>query len=80
VNRLLLYIGPALRRMRQQRQMRQVDLAGRARITKAMMSAYERRRRFPSLRTLSKILDGLYANVTDLGAAMDEIERQVRRR
>jgi transcriptional regulator with XRE-family HTH domain len=69
VNRLLRFLGPALRLMRQRRRMRQVDLAGRARITKQMLSTYERRRRFPSLRTLSKILDALYANVSDLGAA-----------
>jgi transcriptional regulator with XRE-family HTH domain len=80
VNRLLRFLGPALRLMRLRRRMRQVDLAGRARITKQMLSGYERRKRYPSLRTLSKILDGLYATVRDLGEVMDEIERQAQRR
>jgi transcriptional regulator with XRE-family HTH domain len=66
VNRLLRYLGPALRLMRLRRGMRQYDLAGRAQITKAMLSAYENRRRVPSLRTLSKLLDALDARLLDL--------------
>lgn len=76
MNRLLRFLGPALRLMRERRDMRQCDLAGRARITKAMLSAYERRRRLPSLRTLSKLLDALDARLLDLGRTVEEVEAE----
>lgn len=59
MNRLLRHLGPALRLMRERRDIRQCDLAGRARITKAMLSQYENRQQYPSLPTLSKLLDAL---------------------
>jgi transcriptional regulator with XRE-family HTH domain len=71
-HRLLRFLGPALRLMRLRRGMRQCDLAGRARVTKAMLSAYERSRRLPSLRTLSKLLDARDARLLDLGVASNE--------
>jgi transcriptional regulator with XRE-family HTH domain len=80
MNRLLRFLGPALRLMRQRRDMRQCDLAGRARITKAMLSRYERRRQYPSLPTLSKLLDALYATLADLGEAVAYVERESQQR
>lgn len=77
---LLQFIGPALRLMRVRQGMRQCDLAGRAGVTKAMLSAYERRRRLPSLPTLSKLLDALYATLADLGKALAYVERESQRR
>lgn len=79
MNRLLRFLGPALRLMRQQRRMRLADLAGRARVTKAMLSKYENRRQYPSIRTLSKLLDALYATLADLGEAVADVERQSQR-
>ena len=76
MNRLLRFLGPALRLMRVRRGMRQSDLAGRALVTKAMLSAYENRRRLPSLRTLSRLLDALDARLLDLGAAVEQVQQK----
>lgn len=65
--------------MRQRRRMRLSDLAGRARVTEAMLSRYENRRQLPSVRTLSKLLDALDAHLLDLGAAVQYVERQSQR-
>lgn len=45
---LLRFIGSALRLLRHQRGIRQYEAARRARVTKAVLSAYENRRRLPS--------------------------------
>lgn len=73
---LLRRIGPALRLLRQQRGLRQVEAARRAGVTKAMLSAFERCRRLPSLRTLDKILAALDARLLDLGAAVERVQQQ----
>lgn len=74
VNRLQRTIGPALCLMRRERGLRQNRVAELAGITKPMLSAYERRRRLPSLRTLSKLLDALDARLLDLGRAVQKVE------
>lgn len=68
-------IGPALRRMRQRRGMQQKQLASRAGITPAMLSAFELRRRLPSIRTLANLLDALDARLLDLGRAVEQVAR-----
>lgn len=73
---LLRRIGPALRLLRHQRGLRQFEAAQRAGVTKAMLSAYERRRRLPSLRTLDKLLGALDARLLDLGAAVERVQQR----
>jgi transcriptional regulator with XRE-family HTH domain len=72
---LVRSLGPALRLMRQRREMKQRRVAELAGITPAMLSAFELRRRLPSVRTLSSILDALDARVLDLGRAVQHVER-----
>jgi len=69
------HIGPALRLLRQVRNLRQYQLAKRAGVTKAMVSAYERGRRLPSLRTLLLLLTALGADFGTLQRALDQVER-----
>lgn len=76
MNPRLRRIGPALRLLRLHRGLRQVDAAQRAGVTKAMLSAYERHRRLPSLRTLDKILVALDARLVDLGVAVERVQQQ----
>ena len=59
-------VGPALRRIRQVRGLTQSDLAARAGLTPSMVSAYERGKRLPSLRSLSYLLGALHAHVWHL--------------
>lgn len=72
---LLRSIGPALRLMRCKCGVRQVEIARRAGITRAMLSGYERSKRLPSLRTLAKLLDALDARLLDLGRYVDHVEK-----
>jgi len=69
------HIGPALRLLRQRRSLRQWQLARKAGVTKAMVSAYEKGRRLPSLRTLLLLLTALGADFGVLQQALDRIER-----
>jgi len=71
------HIGPALRRLRQRRRLRQWQLAKRAGVTKAMVSSYERGRRLPSLRTLLLLLAALGADFGVLQRAIDNVERSL---
>ena len=59
-------VGPALRRIRQERGLTQRDLAKRAGLTPAMVSSYERGKRLPSLRSLSYLLGALHAHLWHL--------------
>jgi transcriptional regulator with XRE-family HTH domain len=49
---------------------RQVEIARRAAVTKAMLSAYENGKRRPSLKTLDQILAALEADLGDLHHAL----------
>lgn len=69
----LAAIGPALRLLRQARGLRQNVTAERAGITKAMLSAYERGRRLPSLGTLTRVLAALGIGWADLARAMERV-------
>lgn len=59
-------LGPALRRLRMRKGLRQFETAEAAQITKAMLSAYENGKRRPSLKTLDQILAALEADLGDL--------------
>lgn len=52
-------LAPALRVARAYKGMRQSEVAERAGVTKAMLSAFELGRRRPSLKTLEKLLSAL---------------------
>lgn len=72
-------LGPALRRLRMHRGLRQFETAAAAGITKAMLSAYENGKRRPSLKTLDQILAALAADLGDLHHAI-ALERRERAR
>jgi len=57
-------LGPALRFLRRRKGLRQCDVADRAGVTRAMLSAFERGARVPSLRSLAAVLN---AQDLDLG-------------
>jgi len=78
VSTLLRSIGPALRLMRRKCGVQQVEIARRAAVTKAMLSAYENGKRLPSLRTLSKLLGALDASLLDLGRFVEHVEQAQR--
>lgn len=63
-------LGPALRRLRMRKGLRQFETAEAADITKAMLSAYENDKRRPSLKTLDQILAALEADLGDLHHAL----------
>lgn len=63
-------LGGALRRLRVHRDLKQFETAGAAGITKAMLSAYETGKRRPSLKTLSRLLEALDADLGDLHRAL----------
>lgn len=63
-------LGGALRRLRVHRDLKQYETAGAAGITKAMLSAYETGKRRPSLKTLSRLLEALDADLGDLHRAL----------
>lgn len=71
-------LGKALRWLREKQGKRQYELAGEARVTKAMLSAYETGKQRPSLETLEKILDGLGADLEALGDALDLVNERPR--
>ena len=63
-------LGGALRRLRVHRDFKQFETAAAAGITKAMLSAYETGKRRPSLKTLSRLLEALDADLGDLHRAL----------
>ncbi|HEX2253141.1 MAG TPA: helix-turn-helix transcriptional regulator [Thermoanaerobaculia bacterium] len=69
----LVNCGPALRRLRKARALRQADLAARAGVTKAMISSYEAGRTQSSLASLDKILAALGASLYELAQVLDAV-------
>lgn len=67
---LALYLGPALRRLRELRALKQYELAHRAGLTKGQLSAYETGARSPSIRTLESILVALQVDLRHLEGAL----------
>jgi len=61
----------ALRWLREERRLRQYEIAEAAGITKAMLSAYETGKQKPSLETLEKLLTALKCDLVDLQHALD---------
>lgn len=64
----------ALRWLREARMVSQVEVARRAGLTKAMVNAYERGRRVPSLPSLAALLGALNVTLCDLHRALKRSE------
>jgi transcriptional regulator with XRE-family HTH domain len=79
-DRLRPFLGPALRRLREQRRLRQNEAAAAAGITKAMLSAYETGRRLPALRTLQAVLVALKADFRHLDEALRWVREEAARK
>lgn len=69
-------LGKALRWLREKRGLRQYEVARAARITKAMLSAYETGKQRPSLESLEKVLGALGADLADLARALDHVNER----
>lgn len=68
-------LGNALRWMRNQKGLRQSQLADQAGLTKAMVSAYEVGKQRPTLDNLDRLLTALDAGLGDLEQALAYVER-----
>lgn len=66
-------LGQALVTLRMARQWTQAELALRADLTPAMLSAYERGLRMPSLNSLGRILDALGTHPGELERHLDRL-------
>lgn len=71
----LAHLGPALRLLRQCRDLYQHEVARAAGVTKSMVSAYERGRRRPSLPTLVQLLNAIDADFATLQRAVRQAQR-----
>jgi len=65
--RVACQVGGALRRLRLERDLGQKQVAGRAGISRSMLSRYEHGHRYPSLPILAKILRVLDCSAEDFG-------------
>lgn len=63
-------LGKALRWLRTRQDRKQYEIADKAGITKAMLSAYETGKQNPSIETLEKILEALHVDLPDLHHAL----------
>jgi transcriptional regulator with XRE-family HTH domain len=70
----------ALRRVRQDTRLRQIDVSMRSGLSKAMVSAYEGGKALPSLLSLWAYLDAIGRDLADLQEALDELGGLPKRR
>jgi transcriptional regulator with XRE-family HTH domain len=68
-------IGEALRRLRQERDLKQAQVAEGAGITSPMLSAYETGKQKPSFATIDKILTAMDLDPIDLVSALKELQQ-----
>lgn len=66
-------LGPALRGLRAERGLTQVQVTERAGVSKQMLSLYERERQRPHLDTLGRILDALGVSLVGLAQRIEEV-------
>ncbi len=66
-----LPLGEALRVLRSRHQLRQYQLAAKAKITKAMLSSFETGKTRPSLGSLLSIVFGMGSDLTELQEVLD---------
>jgi transcriptional regulator with XRE-family HTH domain len=74
---LLPALGLALRVLRDQRKMRQAELARRAGMGKSQVSLYENGKQAPNFESLLRILAGLGCDFHDLYNALQVAERKL---
>jgi transcriptional regulator with XRE-family HTH domain len=67
------YLGAALKWLRSQRGWAQKELAATAKITRAMVSSYEKGKQMPTLPTIDKIMTALGADFCDLHYAFEHV-------
>lgn len=72
---LITTVGRALRWMREERQLRQFEVAQAAKITRPMLSAYETGKQSPALATLGRILKALDTDLLELAETVRLLER-----
>ena len=75
----LEHLGQALWLLRQERRLRQKDLAERAGLTPSLVSAYENDKVQPSIESLERVLEGLGADRFDLLNALEAAAGRPRR-
>lgn len=68
-------IGQALRQLRQDRGLKQAEVASGAGITSPMLSAYETGKQKPSFATIDKILGAMEFDAVDLASALQKATR-----
>ena len=68
-------IGQALRQLRQDRGLKQAEVASGAGITSPMLSAYETGKQKPSFATIDKILGAMEFDAVDLASALQRATR-----
>jgi transcriptional regulator with XRE-family HTH domain len=66
-------LGPALRLLRGRRHLKQMEVAAKARITKAMLSSYETGAAIPSLQSLTSILSALGTDFREFQEALHAV-------
>ena len=71
----LEHLGPALRHLRQLRDLTQVQVAERSGCSKAQVSSYELGRKLPRTSTLGRLLDAMGWRLFDLAHAMEHVKR-----
>jgi DNA-binding XRE family transcriptional regulator len=67
-------LGPALRLLRGRRHLKQMQVAAKAGITKAMLSSYETGAATPSLQSLLSILGALESNFREFQDALHAVD------
>jgi len=71
----LRYLGSALRALREDRGLKQIELAAAADATESQVSDIERARNNPGWILIARLLDGMDATVADFANAYNRAER-----
>jgi transcriptional regulator with XRE-family HTH domain len=71
----LRFLGRALRALREDRGLKQIELAAAANATESQVSDIERARNNPGWLLITRLLDGLGATIADLADAYGRAER-----
>lgn len=71
----LRFLGRALRALREDRGLKQIELATSAKTTESQVSDVERAQNNPGWILIARLLDGLDATVSDLADAYGRAER-----
>jgi transcriptional regulator with XRE-family HTH domain len=66
-------LGPSLRLLRGRRHLKQMEVAAKAKITKAMLSSYETGAAIPSLQSLTSILGALGTDFREFQDALQAV-------